>query len=263
MLEHRKSGLGVMTEQNFAEQIPERHSRHNLDDDLRKLLQQTSTATVATLLFQRGLRNQSIQGAQRISRAPLQLLGPAFTIRCIPSREDIDVPSSFRDPNHPQRLSIEQIPAGSVLVMDCRGDRRSAAAGDILMKRLEVRGCAGVVTDGALRDCDAIADINMAVFCGGRSALSSLTRHHAVDFEVPIACGDAPVYPGDVVLGDGDGVIIIPREIVADIARGAAEKDRLEIFLHEQVAGGAALPGTYPPDEAMLSRYQNWVRDRF
>lgn len=235
---------------------------YELDVELRTLLQGTCTATVASVLFQRGLRNQYIQGVQRLSRAPLQLLGTAFTMRCIPAREDIDLPSSFRDPAHPQRLGIELIPAGSVLVMDCRGDRRSAAAGDILLKRLEVRGCAGVVTDGALRDCDTIADMSMPVFCGGRSALGSLTRHHVVECEVPIGCGDAPVYPGDVVLGDGDGVVIIPREMAADIAAEAIEKERLEVFVHEQIANGAPISGTYPPNEAMMSRYRDWVRDR-
>lgn len=238
------------------------HPLYDLDARLRALLQRTCTATVASVLFRRGLRNQYVQGVQRLSRAPLQLLGTAFTMRYIPAREDIDMPSSFRDAAHPQRLGIERVPAGSVLVMDCRGDRRSAAAGDILLKRLEVRGCAGVVTDGALRDCDAIAEMSMPVFCGGRSALSNLTRHHAVELEVPIGCGDAPVYPGDVLLGDGDGVVVIPREMVADIAEEAAEKERYDAFVHEQIANGAPVPGIYPPNEATMARYRNWVRDR-
>lgn len=238
------------------------HSLYNVDIALRAALEQTSSATVASALFQRGLRGQYIQGVQRLSPSSGKLVGTAFTLRCIPAREDIDVSASFRDPQHPQRLAIERVPAGSVLVIDCRGDRRSAAAGDMLLKRLEVRGCAGVVTDGALRDCDTIAAMSMPVFCGGRSALTNLTRHHAVEMEVPIGCGDAPVYPGDVLLGDGDGVIVIPHDIAAEVAREALEKDRLDAFLHAQIADGAPILGTYPPDEAMMARYREWLRSQ-
>jgi regulator of RNase E activity RraA len=235
---------------------------HALRDELRALLLRTTTATVATFLFQRGLRSQYIQGVRRLSRRPLPLVGPAFTLRYIPAREDVDVAATFRDPAHPQRLAIERVPAGSVLVMDCRREVRSAAAGGVLLKRLEVRGCAGLVTDGALRDCDAIAELDMPVFCAGPSAPTNLTRHHAVDIEVPIGCGDAPVYPGDVLIGDGDGVVVIPRGIAAEIGEEAAEKERLEEFLLEEIAKGAPVPGTYPPDAATLARYPDWLAAR-
>lgn len=237
-------------------------SQPAMPEGLRAALLQSSTATLATLLWQRGLRNQFVQGVQRLSRRPLMLVGPAFTLRTIPAREDIDVPEVFRDPAHPQRLAMERVPPGSVLVMDCRGDVRSGSAGGILLKRLEVRGCAGLVTDGALRDADAIAELAMPVFCGGRSAPANLTRHHAVEFEVPIGCGDAPVYPGDILVGDGDGVVVIPRHLAPEIAEQAVEKERLESFVLEEIAAGAPLPGTYPPNEATLARYRDWSKGR-
>jgi regulator of RNase E activity RraA len=226
--------------------------------DLRGLLQRATTATVASLLFQRGLRGQAVRGVQRLTQAGRVMAGPAFTLRSIPAREDLDVPSVFRDPAHPQRRAIEEAPAGSVLVIDSRGDLGSATAGGVLLKRLEVRGCAGVVTDGALRDADPIAGLDMPVYCAGRNPLTNLTRHHAVDLQVPIGCGEAPVYPGDWVLGDGDGVLVIPASIAREIAEEAVEKEWLDAFLMAEIAGGAPVPGTYPPSEAVLARYRAW-----
>lgn len=233
-----------------------------LNGGLPALLGRSTSATVATLLFRRGLRNQLIQGVQCLSRPARRLVGAAFTLRYIPAREDIDHSGSFRDPGHPQRLAIDQAQPGSVLVIDCRGDVRSAAVGGMLVKRLEVRGCAGLVTDGALRDSDEIARLSMPVFCAGRSALTTLTRHHAVDVDVPIGCGDAPVYPGDMLVGDGDGVVVIPRGIAQEIGEEAAEKERLEEFLLEEIARGAPVIGTYPPDETTLARYRAWLTAR-
>ena len=140
-------------------------------------------------------------------------MGQAFTLRYIPAREDLNPIEVFRNPDHPQRAAVETVPPGHVLVMDCRGDASAASAGSILHKRMEVRGCAGLVTDGGLRDAELIAQSPMPAFCANPSAPTNLTKHQALDMNVPIGCGGAPVFPGDLVVGDGDGVVIVPLEI--------------------------------------------------
>jgi regulator of RNase E activity RraA len=164
----------------------------------------------------------------------------------------------FADPAHPQRRAVETIPAGHVLVQDCRGDTRAACGGGILMTRLAVRGAAGMVTDGCVRDWAAIAEMAMPVFCAGPSAPLNLAVHHAVEIDVPIGCGGVPVYPGDIVVGDADGVVIVPRHLAAELVDEGLEQERLEAFVQERIAGGAALPGTYPPDEATRAAYAAW-----
>lgn len=224
--------------------------------ELREKFLKVSTATLATALFRRGLRSQFIQGVVRLSTRKVTMVGPAFTLRYIPAREDLDVLAAFRDPLHPQRHAVETVPAGHVLVMDCRGDASAASAGAILVTRLMVRGCAGVVTDGGLRDADDIAALAIPAYCAHPSAPTNLTRHHAVDINLPIGCGQAPVYPGDVIVGDGDGVMVVPRAIAREIAEEAYEQEQLEAFVMAEIAGGRGLPGTYPPNEETLERYR-------
>ncbi len=219
-------------------------------------LMRVSTATLATALFKRGLRNQFIQGVQRLSAKKLKMVGPAFTLRYIPAREDIDRIEAFRDPSHPQRLAVETIPAGHVLVMDCRGDASAASAGAILLTRLGIRGCAGVVTDGGLRDVDEIADMDLPTFCARPSAPTNLTKHHAVDLNRPVGCGTVAIFPGDILVGDGDGVMVVPREIAADIAAEVAAQEAMEEFIISEIRGGRALPGVYPPNEETIARFR-------
>ena len=221
-------------------------------------LRRVSTATLTTQLFKRGLRNTFIQGVRRVSRPGANMVGPAFTLRNIPSREDLDHMGVFADPEHPQRKSIETVPPGQVLVVDCRGDTRAASAGGILLTRLEVRGAAGFVSDGCVRDTPEIAVMAFPVFCAGGSAPLNLARHHAVDYQQPIGCGGVPVYPGDVVVGDGEGVVVIPRHLVDEVATDAAEQESLEAFVMEEIKAGKALPGTYPPSDATKVRYAKW-----
>jgi regulator of RNase E activity RraA len=225
-------------------------------------LRRVSTATLSTQLFKRGLRNTFIQGVRRVSRAGQNMVGPAFTLRNIPSREDLDHMGVFADPEHPQRKSIETVPPGQVLVVDCRGDIRAASAGGILLTRLEIRGAAGFVSDGCVRDTPEIAVMAFPVFCAGGSAPLNLARHHAVDYQQPIGCGGVPVYPGDVMVGDGEGVVVIPLHLVDEVATDAAEQESLEAFVIEEIKAGKALPGTYPPNDATKARYAQWRRKR-
>jgi regulator of RNase E activity RraA len=225
-------------------------------------LGRVSTATLTTQLFKRGLRNTFIHGVRRISRPGPNLVGPAFTLRNIPSREDLDQLKVFEDPEHPQRKSIETVPAGYVLVVDCRGDTRAASAGGILLTRLEVRGAAGFVSDGCVRDTPEIAGMAFPVFCAGGSAPLNLVRHHAADFQCPIGCGGVAVYPGDVIVGDGEGVVVIPAHLADEVAADAAEQESLESFVIEEIKAGKALPGVYPPNDATRARYEQWKRKR-
>ena len=181
-------------------------------------LKSTSTATLTTLLFKRGLRNTFVQGVRMLGSGGTQMVGPAYTLRYIPAREDLDHIGVFLDHGHPQRKAVEEIPPGHVLVMDSRGDASAASAGSILVTRMMVRGVAGVVTDGGLRDSHEIAALAIPAYCQGPSAPTNLIKHHAVDLNLPIGCGGVPVYPGDIMVGDAAGVVVIPHEIAEAIA---------------------------------------------
>jgi len=231
-----------------------------IGDDVRALLRGCSVATLSTQLFKRGLRNMVMQGVRPLAQGDAPMVGEAFTLRYIPAREDLDHVGVFADPEHPQRKAIETVPLGQVLVCDCRGDARAASGGSILMTRLKVRGAAGFVSDGGLRDSPEIAQLGLPVYFGGPAPLLNLARHHAVDMNLPIGCGGVPVYPGDVIVGDGEGVIVIPRQLAHEVARDAAEQERLEEFVIAEVRNGAPVIGTYPPKEAALARYQEWLK---
>ena len=219
-------------------------------------LKHAGTATLTTQLFKRGLRNVFIQGIGRMSAAKENMVGEAFTLRYIPAREDLDLVSAFDNPEHPQRKAVETVPPGQVLVMDCRRETRAASGGNILLTRLKVRGAAGVVTDGCLRDSEAIGLMDFPVYGAGGSAPLNLVCHHAVDMNLPIACGGVAVFPGDVLVGDGEGVVVIPQHMAEELARDAHEQETLEEFVLGEIAEGRALPGTYPPNAETLARYR-------
>jgi regulator of RNase E activity RraA len=219
-------------------------------------LSRASTATLQTQLFSRGLRNTFLFGLRPLDPAAARFVGEAFTLRYIPAREDIDVLDVFSDPSHPQRHAIESVGKGQALVMDCRGQGRAASAGHILTTRLQQRGAAALVTDGSVRDSPQISRMSFPVFTAAVSATTNLVLHHAVDVQVPIGCGGVPVFPGDILVGDEEGVVVVPRELAAQIAQPAAEQEELEKFILRRVEAGAALPGTYPPDETTLAAFR-------
>jgi regulator of RNase E activity RraA len=225
-------------------------------------LRLVSTATITTQLFKRGLRNAFMQGVQPLAGYRMNLVGPAFTLRNIPAREDVDNVTVFTNPEHPQRKAIEITPAGHVLVIDCRGDTRAACAGQILVTRLQMRGVLGLVADGGIRDAGPIGEMDFSVYCAGPSAPLNLAQHHAVESNVPIGCGGVAVYPGDIIVGDRDGVAVIPYAMADEVARDAAEQEALEEFLLERVKAGAALAGTYPPNDATKAAFETWRKNR-
>jgi len=176
-------------------------------------------------------------------------------MRCIPSREDIDVPSVFQDYDHPQRKAVESVGPGQVLVVDARGKKRAASLGHILATRLRARGAAGIVTDGSVRDMAGFEKLDLPTFSAGASPTTNLAQHHVVDFQLPIACAEVAVYPGDIMVGDRDGVICIPRYLVDEVARDALEQEKLEEFILARVEAGRPLRGTYPPDAQTMQAY--------
>jgi regulator of RNase E activity RraA len=219
-----------------------------------ELLRQVSTATITTQLLARGLRNTYLQGLVAIGE-PARMAGEAFTLRYIPAREDLDTLDVFQDYDHPQRKAVESVGPGQVLVMDCRGHGRAASAGNILATRLLRRGAAGLVTDGTLRDTPEIAELALPAYARGASPLTNLAQHHAVDMQVPIGCAEVPVYPGDIMVGDAEGVVCIPRQLAQEVAVAAMAQEDLERFILREVEAGRPLRGTYPPDAETLRRY--------
>ena len=221
-----------------------------------------STATLCTALFKRGLRNQFIQDVRPVGGCTGNLpnmVGEAFTLRYIPAREDLNPISVFQDRAHPQRKAVEECPAGAVLVIDSRKDARAASAGSILVSRLMKRGVAGVVTDGGFRDSPEIARLPFPAYHQRPSAPTNLTLHQALDINLPIGCGDVAVWPGDVVVGDGEGVVVIPATIADEVAVEAVEMTAFEDFVGEKVMEGRSILGLYPPtDEQSRTDFAAW-----
>lgn len=234
-------------------------SDYILSDETRAKFKRISTASVATALFKRGLRMQFIQGVSPVAWKGQTMVGQAFTLRYIPAREDRNPITVFRNPDHPQRVAMETCPPGWVLVMDARKDARAATAGSILITRLALRGAAGVVSDGGFRDAAGIGALDMPSYCARPSAPTNLTLHEALDINVPIACGDAPVFPGDVILGDGDGVMVIPAHLADEIADECLGMESFEDFVLEEVMAGAPIIGLYPATrDENLRKYEEW-----
>ena len=230
-----------------------------LSDATRNKLKTVSTATVATALFKRGFRIQMIQDVHPLGPDQPTLVGEAFTLRYMPAREDLNKIDVFRDRAHPQRKAVEDCPPGAVLVMDSRKDARAASAGAILVTRLMKRGCAGVITDGGFRDSAEIAKLGFPAYHHRPSAPTNLTLHQAIEINVPIGCGDAPVFPGDVILGDSDGVIVIPAHLADEIANEAFEMTAFEDFVTEEVRKGRSILGLYPAtDEQTPEDFAAW-----
>lgn len=232
-----------------------------MNTETREILSNTSTASIATMLYKRGLRGQYIEGVTRLNTSAKRMVGPVYTLRYIPAREDLNPITVFQDPGHPQRRAVEEIPSGYVLVMDCRQDASAASAGSILATRLDFRGCAGIVTDGGLRDAEEIANLDMPSFCAKPSAPTNLTKHQALDLNVPVGCGGVAVFPGDIAVGDGDGVIIIPAHLVDELAQEAKGMEKYEAWVIEQVKSGRSIIGLYPMNDETRAEFEAYAVD--
>jgi regulator of RNase E activity RraA len=232
-----------------------------LAPDTLERLRRISTPTLTTQLFKLGFRNTFLHGVRPLC-PDRRMAGEAVTVRFAPAREDRAGYAVLADPDYPQRHAIEHILPGQVLVMDCRGVASAASAGDILIARLQVRGAAGLVLDGGIRDYVSVQTFGFPVYALGPAAPAHLVRHVAVDENVPIGCAEVLVVPGDVMVGDGEGVVCIPRAVADTVATGGLEQEELEAFILDKVRKGAPLPGTYPPGDAALAEYEAWKRQR-
>lgn len=221
-------------------------------------LKTISTATATMQLLKRGIRNCFITGSRPLETGVSRFVAEAYTLRFIPMREDLSDPAVLGDREYPARKAFEDMPAGQALVIDARGEQRAGTFGDILVARLKVRGAAAVVTDGPVRDAAEVAKVGLPVFCSGAAAPASLNVHFGADLQRPIACGGVAVFPGDVLLGNEDGVVVIPRKLADEVARDGVEQEHLETFLKGRVEAGHPIFGTYPPNEETLAAYRAW-----
>jgi regulator of RNase E activity RraA len=219
-----------------------------------------STATISMQMLKRGFRNCAVSGVKPLNPGAARRVGPAFTLRYIPCREDLDKPPSPSDPPSPQRVAIEESPAGSVLVIGTEGNLKSGTLGDILALRLKVRGLAGVLSDGAMRDSPVIGKFDFPVYCAAAAAPPSMANLRPVETQVPLGLCGVPVYPGDIVVADEDGAIIVPRHLADEVARDSFEQERLEKFVAIRVGKGHPIEGTYPPNDETKKLYQAWIK---
>jgi regulator of RNase E activity RraA len=217
--------------------------------ETQQKLMGVSTATLCTALFKRGLHHQFIQDVRPLNAKLPNMVGEAYTLRYMPAREDLNTIDVFKNREHPQRKAVEECPPGAVFVIDSRKDARAASAGGILISRLMKRGVAGIVSDGGFRDSPDIAKMPFPVYHQRPAAPTNLTIHQAIDINVPIGCGDAPVFPGDVIVGDGEGVVVIPAHLADEVAAEAVEMTAFEDFVQAKVMEGRSILGLYPPTE--------------
>ena len=215
-----------------------------------------STATITTQLFKRGLRSQFMNGVRPLNPEQVRVVGVARTLRYIPMREDLDTLELWAIRDNPQRRMAEEIRPGEVLVIDGRGELGCGTMGSILATRMMVRGAAGMVTDGAYRDGPEIARLRWPTFCRGINANTNLIRHHVEEADVAVGCGGVHVRPGDVVVGDAEGVVVVPRYLVEEVAEAAARQENEESYIQEQVLSGASIVGLYPMNAEHRERYR-------
>ena len=228
-----------------------------LTPDLRDALLGVSTATLTTILLKKGLRNVWLRGTRPFRTGQGRVAGPAFTLRFVPAREDLATPASWGAPIS-TRAAIEAMPEGCMAVVDAMGVKDAGIFGDILAARMEKRGVAGLVTDGVMRDAAGVLGTGLKIWCDGIAAPPSVAGLTFVGWGEPIACGGVAVFPGDTVVADDDGAVLIPQAMLAEIVPEAVEQERMEGWIMEEVGRGVELPGLYPMNDATKARYAAW-----
>ena len=217
------------------------------------------TATLSTQLFKLGFRNTFIPGLVALSPG-MRMVGEATTLRLVPAREDLATFDAISKPDYAQRVAIEGTRPGQVLVVEARGEMGAAVGGEVYMTRLQVLGAAGYVIDGCVRDYPTIQKMGFPVYAKGAASPPHPVKHLAIEVDCPIGCAGVLVMPGDILVGDGEGVVCVPRHVAEQVAQSGADLDQLETFVLEKLRAGAPVPGTYPPNEATLKEYENWKR---
>jgi regulator of RNase E activity RraA len=228
-----------------------------LSAEIKNKLEQITTATLTTVLLKKGLRNVWMRGAPPFTPAAQgkRLVGEAFTLRFVPAREDLATPESWSSPKS-TRAAIEAMPEGVIVVADAMGCRDAGIFGDILCARLVKRGVTALVTDGAVRDVAGVNGTGLPVWCAGGAAPPSVAGLTFVEWQVPVGCGGVAVFPGDVVVADADGAVLIPADLVEAVTEASVEQERLEAWIVTQVEAGVALPGLYPANAENKARYE-------
>ena len=235
-----------------------------LNDEIKKIYQKASVATICTALFKIGLKNQFIQGISPLNPDLPNMVGLAYTVRYIPAREDLNSLEVFKNPKHPQRVAIEECPMDHVMIFDSRKDPRAASAGAILITRLMVKGCVGVVTDGGFRDSNEIKKLPIPSYHKRPSSPTNLTLHQAIDINVPIGCGDVAVWPSDLLVGDKEGVVVIPQNIIKEISDEVKFMTIYEDYVIEKVRLGSSIKGLYPlTNKNEKIAYEKWFKKNF
>ncbi len=225
-----------------------------LDETMIATLSGVSTATITTILLKKGLRNVWLRGTRPLRPDQPRLVGPAFTLRFVPAREDLATPESWTSPRS-TRAAIEAMPAGCIAVVDATGVTDAGIFGDILCARMRQRGVSGLVTDGAVRDVAGVLGTGLPVWCGGVAAPPSVAGLTFIGWQEPIGCGGVAVFPDDAIVVDADGAVVIPNALLAETVAAAIEQERLEAWIMREVQAGAALPGLYPPNAETRARY--------
>ncbi len=223
--------------------------------EIVQTLEKVTTATLTTLLLKKGLRNVWMRGTRPLNPGQPRLVGQAFTLRFVPAREDLATPESWSKPIS-TRAAIEAMPEGCICVADAMGVTDAGIFGDILCARMKKRGVAALITDGVVRDVAGVRGTKLPVWCQGAAAPPSVAGLTFVNWGEPIGCGGVAVFPGDWVVVDDDGAVLIPAAFIDEIVAGAVEQERLESWIMSEVEGGAALPGLYPPNAENKARYE-------
>lgn len=223
-----------------------------------KTLQGVSTATLTTVLLKKGLRNVWLRGTRPLRPGQPRLVGPAFTMRFVPAREDLATPESWASPRS-TRGAIEDMPAGCITVIDAMGVTDAGVFGDILCARMQKRGVAALVTDGVVRDVTGVLQTGLPVWCQGAAAPPSVGGLTFVNWQEPIACGGVAVFPDDIIVTDEDGAVVIPAALLDQVMEMAVEQEQLESWIMTEVERGVPLPGLYPANAETKARYQAWA----
>src|SRR5437764_2691615 len=229
--------------------LPEPAFQMSLTPDAIKTLSHVSTATITTVLLKKGLRNVWMRGTKPLRPGQKRLVGPAFTLRFVPAREDLATPESWSSPIS-TRTAIEAMPAGCIAVVDALGVTDAGIFGDILCARMARRGVTALVTDGVVRDIAGVEATGLPIWCAGTAAPASVTGLTFVGWQQPIGCGGVAVMPNDVVVADVDGAVVIPAALLDEVLESAIEQERHEGWVMREVDAGVPLPGLYPPNDA-------------
>lgn len=223
-------------------------------NDALKTLQNVTTGTITTMLLKRGIRHSWMQGPMPLVPGK-RVVGPAFTLRFVPVREDLATPESWGKPIS-TRAAIEDMPESCVVVADAMGVRNSGIFGDILCMRMVKRGVKALVTDGVMRDRTGVLNTGLPLWCAGIAAPPSVNGLTFVGWQEPIGCGGCAIFPGDIIVADDDGAVVIPQNLVNDVASEGAEHEHYEEWVVKEVEKGVKLPGLYPMNEETRKRYE-------